>query len=149
MDPRTSDLPRAKLRVKPKFPLICPCGCDIPQMNAVGFCKHLVGFTVDRNTVELRELVGADEQNPHGRYERVGVEKRRISADDIIVEMETPTCRVYQANGDPLVNRKADSSELEQLREMLKMQSEQIRELQEAMTGGPPKLQPEPELAAV
>lgn len=134
MDPRVAEMPRNRMVAKPRHPLVCPCGCGIPQMNSNGYCKHLVGFTLDRKTVELREFVGGKETFEDHRYERVGVKTREIEPADIMVEMETMTCRVYQALGDPLVTKAQHvSPDVEALMQMLQEQSKEIGILKEQM----------------
>lgn len=127
MDPRLADMPRNRMRVKPRFPEICPCGCKLADMNDKGYCKHLVGWTLDRKIVELRETFGT------GQYERCGVETRPIDPkNDIIVEMETMTARVYQTQGDPLVT-KVPATDNDALMALLQEQSAEIEKLKKRM----------------
>lgn len=71
--------------------LLCPFGCrGEGKVNNHGYCKHLVGWTLDGKVVELREPLGEE-------FERTGREKRELEPDDIVVPRKTPTSRVYRA----------------------------------------------------
>jgi|HubBroStandDraft_2_1064218.scaffolds.fasta_scaffold65285_2 hypothetical protein len=46
-----SELMKAKSRAKGKVNA-CPFGCTMQQLDDNGYCRHLVGFTTDRKTME-------------------------------------------------------------------------------------------------
>src|SRR5438132_2664246 len=103
MDPRLIDQPglgeskltvpmrQAKAAAKGERLNLCPCGCDDKELTEHDYCKHLVGFSNDGKTVELREIVNEPGKSP---YERVGRETRPIGEDDHLVQITT-SYRVY------------------------------------------------------
>lgn len=94
---------------------LCPCGCDEKDLNEHGYCKHLVGFTVEGKVIELREA------NPAPAIlERTGFKTEPVREDDILVPI-TSTSRVYRGK------RVVRLSEQDQA---AKAQQEQIEELQ-------------------
>lgn len=109
MDPRMAAVPRPGVSMSgspiPGTPLMgCPWGCGVRQCNHNGHCRHLVGFTIDGKTVELRERY-------QDRFERTGYLLRDVKAGDVFVGQTperrtkngtacpTPTQRVYRKDG--------------------------------------------------
>lgn len=119
MDPRVESLPRdmtAFLEGREQaaadhgIELLCPFGCGIQKCNPVGHCRHLVGFTIDMKTVELRERYGVGENQPN--HERTGYLIRELDSQDRLIgtmkkarrnsrkqHTPTPTYRVYRQDG--------------------------------------------------
>lgn len=102
MDPRLHRelIPRPPLGepigVKPN---LCPCGCRAVDEN--GYCRHLVGFTTDGKTMEIRELI-----RDHESYEMTGRKTEPVLKTDKIVQIPAAgaprgtylaTARVYRA----------------------------------------------------
>lgn len=53
IDQHLSDLMKAKkAATKGEVVNFCPYGCDVSGLDENGYCKHLVGFTVDKKTFE-------------------------------------------------------------------------------------------------
>lgn len=91
MDPRVSQLPANRCKPREKA-ILCPFRCTHKDVNPHGYCKHLVGFTEDGRTIEMRELVGTRERCGHLTDE--------VKASDVIVPMATTTSRVYRKDGN-------------------------------------------------
>lgn len=116
MDPRTAQLPANRNKPKPRFENLCPYGCtEAKGLNEHGYCRHLIGWTLSDGTegsvIEMRERYGSANgddvtsqvNGTNGTHERCGVARGQVREDDIVVEMATPTRRVY---------RKADKSDV-------------------------------------
>ena len=83
---------------------LCPCRCQVRHLDDKGYCKHLIGWTIDGQTIELRELFGTG-------FERTGNILGIVEDDDILVSgtpfrtdkqgnpSPTPTQRVYRRTG--------------------------------------------------
>ena len=89
---------------------LCPCGCSVQRLDDKGYCRHLIGWTVDGQTVELREKFGSG-------HERTGNLLGVVEEDDILISgtpfrkdkngnhTPTPTYRVYRKSGKaPIVD---------------------------------------------
>lgn len=90
MDPRTGTL----VRKKPKGggpEMLCPYGCGNKECDDRGYCRHLIGFTLDGRNMEVLERWG-----PDNSYLRHGKLVEPVLHSDIIVPRETPTSRVYR-----------------------------------------------------
>ena len=94
MDPRTANLPANRCKPKEK-PILCPFGCARgsvqANINEHGYCRHLVGFSLDKATMEVRCKIGEREQT--------GPLTEKVLKTDQLVEMATPTFRVYRQDG--------------------------------------------------
>ena len=96
MDPRVAALPRnAAAKPKGSIPLLCPFGCGRKEVNESGYCKHLIGFTDDNHNMELRQPQITKNGDDTG-YEKVGTRRAKVLPTDWIVEMNSPTSRVYR-----------------------------------------------------
>lgn len=112
MDPRVGDN-GARFNMQPitpngvigaDKPMLCPFHCGLQRVDLNGYCRHLIGWSVDGETVELRE-----EFSP-GK-ERVGHLLGVVEDGDVLVSgtpdrknkakqpCPTPSHRVYRKTG--------------------------------------------------
>jgi hypothetical protein len=90
-NPALSPLMRAKAK-NPTGQIInfCPFGCEDIELDDNGYCRHLVGFTNDRKTMEpLIEDVARQRRNVHGDR------KEPVLRSDKLVQV-TVSYRVYR-----------------------------------------------------
>ena len=67
----------------------CPFGCEVSDLDELGYCRHLVGFTNDGKTMEpMRE--GMD-----GRRKVFGKESESVLKADKLIKI-TVSSRVYR-----------------------------------------------------
>ncbi len=81
----------------------CPFGCGQPEMNELGYCKHLVGFCNHTNLPDgtVRDPQGAvielleenDARGGHGRI--VGPRREPLKVGDYVLRI-TQSYRVYR-----------------------------------------------------
>jgi hypothetical protein len=102
MDPRLEQLPVNRSQPKAKE-ILCPFGCGVKNrgVDDRGYCKHLVGFTVDCNVMELRSRW-------RGR-EICGAFTEEVRKTDVLVQMPTQTFRVYRRDGAAPLRREPPS----------------------------------------
>ncbi len=113
-DPRTTDMKnihgrvarfsqfyRAAQKAK-KLGLVvnaCPFGCESDDLDDLGYCRHLVGFTSDRQTLERLEAEPAE-----GKDKRMvqGHQCEAVRRTDKLVRI-TSNYRVYRETVEPWV----------------------------------------------
>lgn len=105
----------------------CPYGCEADEANGRSYCRHLVGWTLDGENVDLR-ITNKDGTIDIGA---TGIKQRLIDLDvDMIVTTQTPTSRVYQSLGDQLVDQTAKNlDEVAALKRQVAEQDRQMAEL--------------------
>lgn len=109
MDPRVLELPRKTSENPSEVKHLCPFGCMDGKVDENGYCRHLVGYTDDRKTVELRtKRVSARTGNVH---EQTGILTRAAQPGDKLIgtcpgrlnknRQHTPptSFRVYRQDG--------------------------------------------------
>ena len=83
----------------------CPFCRDAKLTNTKGYCPHLIGFTLDGYTMEIREQVPGPRSDENGKLIWDG-EREKVSTPtaieegDIIATQSTPTSRVYRAGAN-------------------------------------------------
>jgi hypothetical protein len=109
MDPRVLELPRQTTEDPSAVKYLCPFGCMEDRSDDNGYCRHLVGFTDDRKTVELRTRTISNRTGQ--MHEQTGILVRGASPGDKVVgtmpgrinknRQHTPptSFRVYRADG--------------------------------------------------
>jgi len=91
MDPRVAQLPQNRGKPKAKQ-CLCPFGCQTGKnTDQNGYCRHLVGWTLNNHEIEVREQ--------HGHLERTGHLLDLVQPADVIVPMATDSSRVYRIDG--------------------------------------------------
>jgi hypothetical protein len=145
MDPRMSSLPANRGHRATGVVNLCPYGCPAKALTEQGYCKHLVGFTLDGQTVELNEKFMAavhdengDPLDTGGRFQRTGPRFGKVEPTDVVVEVTngrpvaTPTRRVYRPGpDDKRVERSGQeqTQDLDALKAIVAEQQKQIEEL--------------------
>lgn len=79
---------------------LCPYGCKAgtPGHNAeFGYCRHLVGWTLDDKTIDVRTAKPVVEDG--NLYDFNAPAGDTVRETDVIVRMGTPTSRVYRYDG--------------------------------------------------
>lgn len=66
----------------------CPLGCERSDLDELGYCHHLVGFTNDGKTMECLEPHLAPNGEPTGRMKVNGKKKAKVLPTDILVNPE-------------------------------------------------------------
>ena len=90
---RVSPLMQAKAKSRGNKVNACPFGCDLEDLDDLGYCKHLVGFTTDKKTYEPMR------RREDGRLQVYGEEKKPLQPGDKLVEI-TLSHRVYRQQAD-------------------------------------------------
>lgn len=75
----------------------CPFGCEAEDLDEMGYCDHLVGFT---NSTEKECKAGKGEMEPmgkdsQGRRKVFGTEKLPVKKNDVLIQITT-SFRVYR-----------------------------------------------------
>lgn len=95
---RLSPLMQAKGRVATGEKVnACPFGCEPGDLDEMGYCDHLVGFT---NNSEKECKAGKGEMEPmgkdtQGRRKVFGADKAPVKKNDVLVQITT-SYRVYR-----------------------------------------------------
>lgn len=88
----------------------CPYGCGLDQLDDMGYCRHLAGFTNDRKTFEpVEKLIDRFGRNT-GRYMVNGKKRQKVLDSDMLVNpiktdstgrrwLSWVSARVYRAKG--------------------------------------------------
>lgn len=71
----------------------CPFGCQTEDLDDLGYCDHLVGFTTDGKTYEPMFT------DDRGRKKVMGGQPRKVQPGDKLVQI-TVSSRVYREKAD-------------------------------------------------
>ena len=92
---------KVKLAAKGINPNACPFGCESHELDARGYCHHLVGFTHEDEPLRKKAFEVLMTPDPDDRLRRRSVDGSRIEKiqrTDVLVRI-TNNYRVYRPTG--------------------------------------------------
>lgn len=109
-----SDLIKAKAVAGGLVVNACPFGCEEHELDAEGYCKHLVGFTLPGSRTQFEPLKSRFDSNgkPTEHKYLDGKDLQTVMAEDV-VEPVTVSARVYRRTQEQAEAEAASQAKIE------------------------------------
>ncbi len=109
-----SDLIKAKAVAGGLVVNACPFGCEEHELDAEGYCKHLVGFTLPGSTNMFEPIKSrVDRNGKTTEYKFIdGKDPQTVQAGDV-VEPVTVSARVYRKTQEQAEAEEASAAKIE------------------------------------